>query len=113
MIDGEEKRLINVEVEVGDYDAEFAKIEAMAANAQDPERPPGWRPWHDYTPEQMAERQKRLDSEMSGIVWLKPGTDEARDPRDQPRLDRVNAQLRELGFIKGSEAGAQSDTEDE
>ena len=100
MIDGEEKRLINVEVEGGDYDSKFAKIEGMAANAKDPEHPPGWRPSHDYTPEEIAERQKRLDSEESGIIWLKPGTDEARDPRDQPRLDRVNAQLRELGFIK-------------
>ena len=101
MIDGEEKRLINVEVEGGDYDSKFAKIEGMAANAKDPEHPPGWRPSHDYTPEEIAERQKRLDSEDSTFIKLKPGTDyEAADPRDQPRLDRTLAQLRDLGFIK-------------
>ena len=91
------QRFVNVEVEVGDYD----KMERMAANAKDPERPPGWRPSHDYTPEEIAERQKRLDSEDSTFIKLKPGTDyEAADPRDQPRLDRTLAQLRELGFIK-------------
>ena len=91
------QRFVNVEVEGGEYD----KMEGMAANAQDPERPPGWRPWHDHTPEEIAERQKRLDSEDSTFIKLKPGTDDkAADPSDQPRLDRARAQLRELGFIK-------------
>ena len=71
---------------------EYDKMEGMAANAQEPKRPR-----RKLT---QAEKEERWADQMRGFIRLKPGTDEALDPRDQPRLDRVNAQLRELGFIK-------------
>lgn len=63
---------------------------------------------------QASKQSAKIDQrDICEHIPLKPGTDEALYPSGRPRPERVRAQFCELGFIKGSETGAQSDTEDE
>ena len=62
-------------------------MEGMAANAQEPKRP--------RRRLRRAPIAERWADEAKGGIRLKPGTNEALDPRDQPLLDRCRSLLRE------------------